>query len=109
MTQYDTLNVKLTNSQLNKLKPGIKTGTQVMLNLSSNTVCKCYNKTRFSYRLILTNTQVLKYLLVFENDSSTNNIFLKNQQSIMVQLGVFLGRLFAPLLKHSFFFNKRWT
>ena len=32
MTQYDTLNVKLSNSQL-KLKPGIKNFTQVSLNL----------------------------------------------------------------------------
>ena len=27
MTQYNTLNVKLSNSQLNKLKSGIKNGT----------------------------------------------------------------------------------
>ena len=36
MTQYNCLNVKLSNSQLNKLKSGIKNGTQVTLNLSSN-------------------------------------------------------------------------
>ena len=36
MTQYNTLNVKLSNSQLNKLKSGIKNGTEVTLNLSSN-------------------------------------------------------------------------
>ena len=29
MTQYNMLNVKLSNSQLNKLKLGIKGGTQV--------------------------------------------------------------------------------
>ena len=29
MTQYNTLNVKLSNSQLNKLKSGIKNGTEV--------------------------------------------------------------------------------
>ena len=34
MTQYNTLNVKLSNLQLNKLKSGIKTGTQVTLELS---------------------------------------------------------------------------
>ena len=33
MTQYNTLNVKLSNSQLNKLKSGIKNGNEV--NLSS--------------------------------------------------------------------------
>ena len=35
MTQYDTLNLKLSNSQLNKLKLGIKNGTEVTLNLST--------------------------------------------------------------------------
>ena len=29
MTQYNTLNVKLSNSQLNKLKSGIKNGTEI--------------------------------------------------------------------------------
>ena len=38
MTQYNTLNVKLSNSQLNKLKSGIKNGTEVTLNLSSNLI-----------------------------------------------------------------------
>ena len=36
MTKYNTLNVKLPNSQLSKLKSGIKDGTEVTLNLSSN-------------------------------------------------------------------------
>ena len=35
MTQYDTLNVELSNSQLNKLKSRIKNGTEVPLNFSS--------------------------------------------------------------------------
>ena len=36
MTQYNTLNLKLSNSQLNKLKPGVKNGYEVALKLSSN-------------------------------------------------------------------------
>ena len=36
MTQYNTLNVKLSNSQLNKLKSGIKNDTDVTSNLSLN-------------------------------------------------------------------------
>ena len=36
MIQYNILNVKLSNSQLNKLKSGITNGTQVNLKLSSN-------------------------------------------------------------------------
>ena len=38
MTQYNILNVKLSNSQLDKLKSGIKNGTEVTLNLSSNVI-----------------------------------------------------------------------
>ena len=38
MTQYNILNVKLSNSQLKKLKSGIKNGTEVTLNLSLNFV-----------------------------------------------------------------------
>ena len=33
MTQNSTFNVKLFNSQLNKLKPGMKNGSQIILNL----------------------------------------------------------------------------
>ena len=33
MTQYNTLNVKLSNSQLNKLKSGIKNNTEVNLKI----------------------------------------------------------------------------
>ena len=36
MTQYNALNVKWSNSQLNKLKFEIDIGTEVTLNLSSN-------------------------------------------------------------------------
>ena len=38
MTQYNSLNVKLSNSQLNKLKSAIKNKTDVILRLSSNMI-----------------------------------------------------------------------
>ena len=34
MTQHNTFNAKLSNSQLNELKSGIKDGTEVSLKLS---------------------------------------------------------------------------
>ena len=40
MTQCNSLNVKLSNSQLNKLKGAIKNETDVILKLSSNMVDK---------------------------------------------------------------------
>ena len=38
ITQYNSLNVKLPSSHFNNLKSGIKNGTEVTLNLSSNVV-----------------------------------------------------------------------
>ena len=38
MIQYNTLNLKLSNSQLNKLKLGIKNRTEVTLKISSNII-----------------------------------------------------------------------
>ena len=38
MTRYNSLNVKLSNSQLNKSKSAIKKGNDVVLKLSSNLI-----------------------------------------------------------------------
>ena len=38
MTQYNTLNIKLSNSQLSKLKPETKNGKKETLKISSNVV-----------------------------------------------------------------------
>ena len=42
MTQYNSLNVKVSNSPVNKLKSRIKNGTEITLNLSSNMVAGSY-------------------------------------------------------------------
>ena len=47
MTQYNTLNVKLSNSQLNKLKSQIKNGTDVTLIFSSNVIGESNDETNF--------------------------------------------------------------
>ena len=60
MTQYKTLIVKLSDSQLNKLKSGIKNGTEVSLNLSSNLIGNSNDETKFPHKLLLTDTQVSK-------------------------------------------------
>ena len=52
MTQYNSLNVKLSNSQLNKLKSAIKNETEVVLRLSWNMIGN--NETKLtSLRLLL--------------------------------------------------------
>ena len=51
MTQYNALNVKLLNSQLNKLKAAIKNGTEVTLNLSSNLTGNSNDESNFLHKL----------------------------------------------------------
>ena len=58
MTQYNTLNIKLSNSQLNKLKSRTKKGTEVTLKRSSNVAGDSNNENNFPHKLLLTNTQV---------------------------------------------------
>ena len=70
MTQYHTLHVKLSNSQLKKLKFTIKNGTVVTLNISSNFIGSSNNKTNFPRKLLLTDTQVSKIRKTFANDLS---------------------------------------
>ena len=69
MTQNNTSNVKLSNSQLKKLKSAIKNETKVTLNLSSNVVGDSNHENSFPYKLLLTNTQVSKNRKAFENNS----------------------------------------
>ena len=55
MTQYNSLNVKLSNSQLHKLKSSIKNETDVVLRISSNMVSNANDNTNFPHELLLTN------------------------------------------------------
>ena len=59
MTQYKTLNVKLSNLRLNKLKSGIKNETEVTLDLSSTLIGSSNDETNFPHKLLLTDTQDL--------------------------------------------------
>ena len=58
LVKYKTLNVKLSNSRLNKLKSAIKNRTEVTLNLSSNLIGSSNDETSFPHKLLLTDTQV---------------------------------------------------
>ena len=97
MTQYNTLNVKLSNSQLNKLKSAIKNETEVVLRLSSNMIGD--NETNFPRQLLLTNRQVSNLHEAFSNQLSAEIKLSKIQLSKMIQLGGFLGSLLGPSLK----------
>ena len=73
MTQYNTLNVKLSNQELNK---------------ESNLIRISNYETNFSHKLLLTNTLVSKIRKAFANGSSANIKFAKPQLSKMIQSAV---------------------
>ena len=100
MTQYNSLNVKLSNSELNKLKSAIKNESELVLRSSTNMVGD--DETNFPHKLLLFNRQVSNLRIVFANKSSTNIKLSKTQISSMMQSGGFLGRLLGPLLKIGF-------
>ena len=52
MTQYNSLNVKLSNSQLSKLKSSIKNETDVVLRISSNMVSNSNDNANFPHELL---------------------------------------------------------
>ena len=79
MTQYNALNVKLSNSEIKKLKPGIKNGTEVTLKISSNVVSDSNDENNFPHMLLLSNTQVSRLRKAFANDSSANINLSKTQ------------------------------
>ena len=97
MTQYNSLNVKLSNSQLNKFKSAIKNETEVVLRLSSNMIGD--NETNFPHQLLLTNRQVANIRKAFANNLWIDIKLSKTQLSKMIQSEEFLGRLLGSLLK----------
>ena len=97
MTQYNSLNVKLSNSQLNKLKSAIKNETDLVLRISSGMVGNSNDNTNFSHKLLLTDRQVANIRKAFSNNLSTDVKFSKTQLSKMMQSGGFLGNLLSKL------------
>ena len=83
MTQYNSLNVKLSNSQLNKLKSAIKNGTPVVLRLSSNMIGNSDDEANFPHKLLLTNRQTLSLRETFNNHTSVDIKFSKAQLTKM--------------------------
>ena len=90
MIQYNSLNVKLSNSQINKLKSAIKDKTEVFLRLSSNMIGD--NETNFPHKLLLYNKQVANLCKALANNLSSNIKLSKTELSKMIQSGGFLSR-----------------
>ena len=67
MTQYNTLNLKLSNWQIKLIN-----GSEVTLKLSSNVVGGSNDENNFLHKSLLTITEVSKLPKPFANNSSAN-------------------------------------
>ena len=79
MTQYNSLNVKLSSSQLNKIKSAMKNKTEVFFRLPSNMIGNSDNRVNFPHKLLLTNRQIANLYKAFANNSSTDIKLSKTQ------------------------------
>ena len=99
MTQANTLDIKLSHSQLNKLKSEINNNTEVTLKILLNAVGDSYDENNFPHNLLLTNAQVRGLRKAFPNGSSANIKLSKTQLYKLGQLGGFFGTILGPALK----------
>ena len=99
MAHNNSLNVKLFNSQLNKLKSVMKNETGVTLRSSSNIVGKSNDETNFLHTLLLTDRQIPKLCKALVNNSSVNIKLSKTQLSKIAKSG-FCDVFLRPLLEN---------
>ena len=95
MVEYTKVNVRLSDSQLKKLKDTVSNnaGTTLRINF------KMFNGNNLPHELLLTKRQKTKITNAFNNNTSTDIKFSKAQINKIIQSGGFLGRLLGPLLK----------
>ena len=73
-----SLNLKLSNLQLNKLKSAIKSKTEVFLRLTSNMIGNFHDQINFPRELLLSKRQVANLCKSFANNSSTRTKLSKS-------------------------------
>ena len=95
MVEYNTVNVKLSNSQLNKLENSVKNkqGTTLRMN------ARMFNENNLPHELLLTTRQTTKLRNAIENNMSTDIKLSKAQISKVIHSGGFFGKILGPLLK----------
>ena len=95
MVENNTLNAKLSNSQLNKLKSAIKNRQGTTLRMYA----RIFIANNLPHELLLTTRQTTKLRNAIENNMSTDIKLSKAQISKMIQSGGLLGKLLGPLSK----------
>ena len=93
MVEYNKVNVKLSNSQLNKLKTAAKSQTGVTLRMN----IKLGSKNNLPHELLLTTRQKTKLGNEFEKKMLTNIKLSKPQISKIIHSGGFLGSLLSKV------------
>ena len=89
--------MKLSDSQLIKLKSAIKNETNVTLRISSNVIGNSNDNTNFPNNLLLNDRQVANICKAFSNNLSRDVKFSKTQLLKMMQSGGFLANLLSKL------------
>ena len=95
MVEYNTVNAKLSNSQLNKLKSAVKSNEGTTLKMNA----RMFYGSNLPHELLLTARQTSKLRNAIENNMSTDIKLSKAQVSKIIPSGGFLGNLIGPLLK----------
>ena len=95
MVEYTKVNVKLSNTQIKKLKDAVKNNTGITLRIS----LKMFNGNNLPHELLLTTRQKTKIRNAFNHNTSTDIKLSKAQINKIIQSGGFLGILLGPLLK----------
>ena len=99
MVEYSKVNVKLSDTQLKKLKTAVKNKTGTTLRMS----LKMLDGNDLPHELLLTTKQKTKIRNAFNNNMSTDLKLSKAHISKIIQSGRFLGSLLSkltgPLLK----------
>ena len=93
MVEYNKLNVKLSDSQLNELKSAAKNQTGVTLRMN----IKNFNGNNLPHELLLTTGQKTELRNAFENNILTDIKLSRAQMFKITQSGVFLGSLLSKL------------
>ena len=93
MAEYSNVNVKLSESQLNKLKTAVKNKTRKTLRMN----IKMFNGNNLPHELLLTAIQKAKLRNAFKNYMSTDIKLSKAQIFKIFQSGGFLGSLLSKL------------
>ena len=93
MVEYSKVNVKLSDTQLKKLKTAVKDKTGTTLRMS----LKMFAENDLPHELLLTTRQKTKLRNAFNNNMSTDLKLSKAQISKIIQSGGFLGSLLSKL------------